>query len=62
MVSKILENFSSVFYIFDHFYIHTVIDTKIRYGVTGIGRNMVGLSYRLFFDWPRKSDIFLDLF
>jgi hypothetical protein len=32
----------------------------MRYDVAGIGRNTVGLPYRLFSDWPRKSDSFLN--
>jgi hypothetical protein len=33
---------------------------KIGYGVIGISRNMVGLIYRLFFDWTEKSNNFLN--
>jgi hypothetical protein len=39
-----------------------IIDMKTGYGIAGIGRNTVRLSYRPFSDWPEKSGNFLDLF
>jgi hypothetical protein len=38
-----------------------VIGMKTGYGVAGIGRNTIKLSYRLFLDWTGKSGNFLDL-
>jgi hypothetical protein len=64
-VGKIPGNFGSVFHIFRlflYYSVNTVIGTKMGYGVTGIGWNTVGLSYRPFFDWPGKSANFSDLF
>jgi hypothetical protein len=39
-----------------------VIGMKIGYGVTGISRNMLGLTCSLFLDGPKKSNNFLNLF
>jgi hypothetical protein len=63
MVGKILGNTGSVFHIFQSFSyysVNTVIGTKTGYGVAGIGRNMVGLPYRLFSDWAGKFGNFPD--
>jgi hypothetical protein len=39
-----------------------IIGMKMRYGVTEIDQNTVGLSSRPFLDWAEKSGNFLDLF
>jgi hypothetical protein len=52
-VGKILGNTGSVFsyfWSFSYYSVNTIIGTKMGYSVTGIGRNTVGLSYRLFSD------------
>jgi hypothetical protein len=58
----ILVLFFHIFRSFSYYSVNTVIGTKMGYGVVGIGRNTVGLSYHPFLDWPGKSGNFLDLF
>jgi hypothetical protein len=60
--SGILILFFHIFWSFLYYLINMVIGTKMRYGVTGIGRNMVVLPYCPFLNWPKKSDNFSDLF
>jgi hypothetical protein len=64
-IGKILGNFGSIFsyfWLFLYYLVNMIIDMKTGYGIAGIGRNTVRLSYRPFSDWPEKSDNFLDLF
>jgi hypothetical protein len=53
--------FFHIFRSFSYYSVNTVIGTKTGYGVVRIGRNTVGLPYRLFLDWAGKSGNFPDL-
>ncbi|WP_428028734.1 hypothetical protein, partial [Arcobacter sp.] len=61
-VRKFFGNFGSIFsyffWSFLYYLINMVIGTKMRYGVTGIGRDTVGLSYCPFSDWMGKFSNF----
>jgi hypothetical protein len=62
-VGKIPENIGSVFHIFRSFLyysVNTVIGMKMGYGVMGIGRNTVGLSYSPILDWTKNFGNFSD--
>jgi hypothetical protein len=54
-------SFFFIFLVILYYLINMVINMKIGYGVTGIDRNMIGFSYRLFLDWTEKFDNLSDL-
>jgi hypothetical protein len=52
--------FFYIFWSFLYYSVNMVIGTKTGYGIAGIGRNTIELSYHPFSDWPEKSGNFLD--